>query len=87
MNINLIVTNKDYAMRKAVLFFLLILSSLPLFARGDSTGNIFVQGGVGLGTVIAVAISWSRNTSVLWAVVHGILGWIYVFYYAIALRR
>jgi hypothetical protein len=74
-------------MRKAVLIFLMILSSVPLFAQGSSTGNVFVQGGVGLGTVIAVVISWSRNTSVLWAIIHGILGWLYVIYYAIALKR
>jgi hypothetical protein len=48
---------------------------------------MFVQGGVGLGTVIAVVISWSRNTSLLWAIIHGVLGWLYVIYYAIALKR
>jgi hypothetical protein len=41
------------------------------------------KGGIGLGTVIAVAISWSVNKSILWAVIHGFLGWIYVVYYAI----
>jgi hypothetical protein len=36
--------------------------------------------GVGLGTIIAVVISWSRNKSILWAIIHGILGWFYVIY-------
>jgi hypothetical protein len=36
-----------------------------------------------LGTIIAVAISWSVNQSILWAVLHGIFGWFYVLYYAI----
>jgi hypothetical protein len=36
-----------------------------------------------LGMVIAVVISWSVNQSILWAMLHGILGWFYVLYYAI----
>lgn len=41
------------------------------------------EAGVGLGAVIAVVISWSRNASILWAILHGILGWFYVIYFAI----
>ena len=40
--------------------------------------------GYGLGTVIAVAASWSVNKSILWAVVHGMFSWVYVVYYVIA---
>ena len=40
-------------------------------------------GGIGLGTVIAVVLSWSANHSVLWAVLHGFLGWLYVVYYVV----
>ncbi|MEP7253929.1 MAG: hypothetical protein ABI683_16160 [Ginsengibacter sp.] len=36
--------------------------------------------GIGLGTIIAVVVSWSRNKSILWAIIHGILGWLYVIY-------
>ncbi|MCM0649157.1 hypothetical protein NBE98_12300 [Clostridium swellfunianum] len=39
--------------------------------------------GIGLGACIAVAISWSLNQSVLWAIIHGIFGWLYVLYYLI----
>lgn len=39
--------------------------------------------GVGLGTVIAVIISWSANHSILWAIIHGMLSWIYVVYFAL----
>jgi len=39
--------------------------------------------GVSLGAAIAVTISWSVNHSILWAIVHGILSWVYVLYYAI----
>lgn len=36
-----------------------------------------------IGTALAVAISWSVNQSILWAMLHGFLGWFYVLYYAI----
>jgi hypothetical protein len=42
-----------------------------------------VQNGVGLGTVLAVVISWSRNRSLLWAIFHGVCSWLYVIYYAV----
>lgn len=37
----------------------------------------------GVGGVLAMIISWSLNKSILWALIHGILGWIYIVYYAI----
>ena len=39
--------------------------------------------GISLGSAIAVTISWSMYKSVLWAIIHGILGWFYVIYYVI----
>ncbi len=41
------------------------------------------KAGVGFGTALAIAISWSANKSILWAIFHGFLSWIYVVYYAI----
>ncbi len=41
---------------------------------------VYLAPGVGLGSIIAVVISWSRNKSILWAIIHGILGWLYVIY-------
>ena len=41
---------------------------------------VYVFPGIGLGTIIAVVVSWSRNKSILWAIIHGILGWLYVIY-------
>lgn len=41
------------------------------------------KAGVGFGTALAITISWHANQSLLWAVIHGILSWIYVIYYAI----
>ena len=45
--------------------------------------NDAARAGIGLGTAIAVAISWSVNKSVVWAIVHGVLSWFYVIYYAL----
>jgi len=39
--------------------------------------------GVGFGTALAITISWSANKSIFWAIIHGVLSWIYVVYYAI----
>lgn len=37
--------------------------------------------GLGLGAVLAVVLSWSVNHSILWAIIHGWFGWLYVMYY------
>ena len=36
-----------------------------------------------LGSIIAIAISWSTNHSILWAILHGIASWCYVIFYGI----
>ena len=36
--------------------------------------------GISLGSAIAVVVSWSVNHSIGWAILHGILGWLYVIY-------
>ena len=41
------------------------------------------KAGIGLGTAIAVTISWSLHKSIVWAIVHGVLSWLYVIYYAL----
>ena len=41
------------------------------------------KAGVSLGSALAVTISWSLHKSIIWAVIHGILSWIYVGYYAL----
>ncbi len=43
----------------------------------------FLENPVKIGTVLAMIISWSRNKSILMAVVHGIFSWLYVIYYYI----
>lgn len=41
------------------------------------------KAGIGFGTALAIAISWTQNHSILWAIVHGFLSWLYVIYYAL----
>lgn len=41
------------------------------------------KSGISFGSALAIAISWSVNQSVLWAILHGIFGWLYVIYYMI----
>jgi len=36
-----------------------------------------------IGAVLAMIISWSRNKSILMALVHGFFNWLYVIYYYI----
>lgn len=42
-----------------------------------------VRAGIGFGSALAIAISWSVNHSILWAIVQGALSWFYVIYYAL----
>ena len=49
----------------------------------SSHGKTVAKGGLGFGSALAIAISWSVNKSILWAILHGILSWIYVVYYAV----
>ena len=39
--------------------------------------------GIGLGAAIAVVLSWHRNKSILFMIIHGILSWFYVIYFAL----
>jgi hypothetical protein len=53
---------------------------------GDDMENRGGSAGIGLwgfGSMLAITISWSVNHSILWMILHGILSWFYVIYYAI----
>ncbi len=41
-----------------------------------------VRSGIGFGSALAIVISWSQHQSILWAIIHGVLSWLYVIYYA-----
>jgi hypothetical protein len=54
--------------------------------NGSRYYGVRVEGakyGVGFGSALAMAISWPTNHSILWAIIDGILGWIYVIYFAL----
>lgn len=42
-----------------------------------------VETGIGFGSALAIAISWSVNKSIIWACIHGFFSWFYVIYYAV----
>jgi len=45
--------------------------------------NQAARAGIGLGSAIAVTVSWSLHKSLVWAIIHGFFGWFYVIYYAL----
>jgi len=49
---------------------------------GDSRSGA-AKVGIGFGSALAITISWSVNHSIFWAIVHGVLSWIYVIYYVL----
>ncbi len=54
--------------------------------NGRRTYSIRVEGakyGASFGTALAIAISYTTNHSILWAIIHGILSWVYVVYFAL----
>lgn len=76
-------SNKSVLKIAFLAFFLITISSeLVAQSQNNIITNKVVDGGIGLGSIIAVVASWSRNKSILYAVIHGLLGWIYVVYFA-----
>ncbi|WP_026977064.1 hypothetical protein [Flavobacterium tegetincola] len=72
-------------MQKTLLTTLFVLMTISTFANDGNSSVEIIKSGVSFGTVLAIVISWSRNSSLLWAIVHGIFGWLYVIYYALFL--
>jgi hypothetical protein len=48
-------------------------------SRGAQTAT---SSGISMGGALAIAISWTQYHSLLWAILHGIFGWLYVIYFA-----
>jgi hypothetical protein len=42
-----------------------------------------VKSGIGFGSALAIAISYTTHQSVLWAIIQGFLGWFYVIYFVL----
>ena len=54
--------------------------------NGPRVYNYRVEGakyGISFGSALAIAISYSNNHSVLWAIIDGILSWIYVIFFVL----
>ncbi len=57
----------------------------------ERVGNAQSNSGAGcvvaiysLGASLSVVLSWHANHSVLWAILHGLLSWLYVIYFVFA---
>lgn len=46
-----------------------------------------VYHGLSMGSALAMILSFSKNASILWAIIHGLLSWIYVIFYALETGR
>ena len=42
-----------------------------------------IKSGIGFGSALAIVISFTAHKSVLWAIIHGVFGWLYVLYYVL----
>ncbi len=49
--------------------------------NSDTKNKVIIYHG-SIGVAIAVALSYSINKSILWAMLHGFLSWFYVVYFA-----
>jgi hypothetical protein len=66
-------------------FLLTIFILFVVFTAQADDGIVnksIIKDGVSLGTVITAVISWDRNKSILLAIIHALLSWIYVIYTA-----
>ena len=74
-------------MKKTKLILLLIvLTSIECYSQQNGNNGIqgtAIRSGIGLGSVLAVVVSWERNKSVLLAFIHGIFSWLYVIYFVL----
>ena len=42
-----------------------------------------ISSGIGIGSALAIVISYTAHKSVLWAIIHGVLSWLYVGYFVL----
>ena len=71
-------------MKNQSLFMTLVLLFVVITVRAEDgiLNKSILKDGVSLGSVIAAVISWDRNKSILLAIFHALLSWIYVIYAA-----
>ena len=54
-----------------------------LLAQASSQIHTVTQSGIGIGSALAIVLSWHRNKSIFFAIIHGVLPWFYVIYFAL----
>jgi hypothetical protein len=71
-------------MKKQALFMTLVLLFVVITVQAEDgiVNKSILKDGVSLGSIIAAVISWDRNKSILFAIIHALLSWIYVIYAA-----
>jgi hypothetical protein len=72
------------------IIFILLFISFECFSQESFNTDVkqtIIQNGVGLGSVIAAILSWERNKSILWAIISGLLSWLYVIYFAVTRKK
>lgn len=82
---------KKIGMNKKLISFAFLLFCITLLSaqtgiapeNSENVTSTITKSGIGLGSVIAVVASWDRNQSIFWAIIHGILGWFYVIFFAL----
>ena len=84
--LNALKTKKNEMNKIKLTSIFLLMFSLECVSQ--QTGNTeitqtAVKNGIGIGSAIAIVVSWDRNKSILYALLHGILGWLYVIYFVI----
>jgi len=60
----------------------LLFVVITVQAEDGIVNKSILKDGVSLGSIIAAVISWDRNKSILLAIFHALLSWIYVIYAA-----
>lgn len=53
----------------------------------SSSSTSAVGGGISLGGLLAVILSWTVNHSILWAILHFFCSWFYVIYWALTYAK
>jgi hypothetical protein len=71
-------------MKKQALFMTLVLNFVVITVKAEDAivKKEILKDRVSLGSVIVVVISWDKNKSILLAIFHALLSWIYVIYTA-----
>jgi hypothetical protein len=64
-----------------LLLIVTLLFTSTLFAQEETVKNTIIKNGIGFGNALAIVISYTKNKSILWAIIQAIFGWLYVIYF------